>query len=353
MKKSYNHWLDFCRASAIILVLLSHGRYFLLPSLPQLNFFKFGGFLGVELFFVLSGFLIGKILLEKVDNSTSPTDWVMGFWCRRWLRTYPSYLLFLCVNLILLLNIRPDLFPNTIKYLTFTQGLLTPHPTFFGEAWSLAVEEIFYFLPPVIFSFFLWLSRNKALSLKITIIALLTTPLALRVYAAFDSQLSFNEIRTISIFRIDSIIYGVLAVLYLKKYGNNHLNKAGMLLVPICIYISSKEDSYINDNTFLKIFLFPIANLGFACLICTGLSINFNKYIAIIFSNIARWSYAAYLVNLPVLFLIKYLLSPPATYAECFSQWLLFITVTLAISCLIYTVFEKNILRFRDKLVAS
>ncbi|HGO4389025.1 TPA: acyltransferase family protein, partial [Klebsiella quasipneumoniae subsp. similipneumoniae] len=185
MKKSYNHWLDFCRASAIILVLLSHGRYFLLPSLPQLNFFKFGGFLGVELFFVLSGFLIGKILLEKIDNSTSPTDWVMGFWCRRWLRTYPSYLLFLCVNLILLSNIRPDLFPNTIKYLTFTQGLLTPHPTFFGEAWSLAVEEIFYFLTPVIFSFFLCLSRNKALSLKITIIALIIIPLALRVYAAF------------------------------------------------------------------------------------------------------------------------------------------------------------------------
>lgn len=353
MKERFNHWLDFCRASAILLVLLSHGRYFLLPEFPELNFFKFGGFLGVELFFVLSGFLIGKIILEKINNSSSPGDWVFGFWCRRWLRTYPSYLLFLCINIALLLNIRPDVFPDIIKYLTFTQSLLEPHPSFFGEAWSLAVEEIFYLLTPLIFSAFMVLTGNKSLSLKISIIFLIVIPLALRVYASFNSQLSFNEIRTISLFRIDSIMYGVLAILFLKRYGSNYPIKLGLLLIPVCIYISARDDSYLNDNTFLKIFLFPMANIGFACLICAGLNITFNRYVIRILSNIARWSYAAYLTNLPVLFLIKETLPPPSTYIECISQWALFIALTIAISYIIYSLFEKNVLRIRDKLVVS
>jgi peptidoglycan/LPS O-acetylase OafA/YrhL len=353
MKKSFNHWLDFCRALAIILVLLSHGRHFLLPTFPQLNSLKFGGFLGVELFFVLSGFLIGKIILEKIKHSCPPTDWVVGFWCRRWLRTYPSYLLFLCVNLILLFNIRPDLSPSIVKYLTFTQSLISAHPSFFGEAWSLAVEEIFYLLTPIIFSVLMWLSGNKDLSLKIAIIALITIPLALRTYAAFNSHLSFNEIRTISLFRIDSITYGVLAILYLKKHGSNFLNKTGLLLLPICIYIAAKDDSYINNNTFLKIFLFPAANIGFACLICTGLNVVFNRYISSIFSNIARWSYAAYLTNLPALFLINKIMPPPLTYTECISQWIMFIALTLISAYIIYSSFEKKILRIRDKLIAS
>ncbi|WP_421158810.1 acyltransferase family protein [Aeromonas dhakensis] len=60
-----NRWLDICRASAILLVLLSHGRRLLFPIFPDAQFLKFGGFLGVEIFFVLSGFLIGSILIDK------------------------------------------------------------------------------------------------------------------------------------------------------------------------------------------------------------------------------------------------------------------------------------------------
>lgn len=66
-----NHWLDICRASAILLVLFSHGRRLLLPIFPDAQLFKFGGFLGVEIFFVLSGFLIGSIIIEKSSSSES------------------------------------------------------------------------------------------------------------------------------------------------------------------------------------------------------------------------------------------------------------------------------------------
>lgn len=353
MKGKLNHWLDVCRASAITLVLFSHGRVFLLPVIPDINFLKFGGFLGVELFFVLSGFLIGKILLDKINNNPSPFNWITGFWCRRWLRTYPSYLLFLVVNIALLFSIRPDLYPDVIRYLTFTQSLLEPHPSFFGEAWSLAVEEIFYLITPVTFAALMMLTGNKKLSLRLAIIILIALPFILRVNAALNSTLTFNEIRTISLFRIDSIMYGVLAVYYLNKYSSHYMTKIGLLLVPVCIYISAMDDAFLNNNTFLKVFLFPMANIGFACLIYSGLNITINSYIMSVLSRIARWSYAAYLTNLPVLFFIKKILPEPTTYIECFSQWSLFFILTLTSSYLIYSLFEKNILKIRDKLVAS
>lgn len=141
-----NHWLDICRASAILLVLLSHGRRLLLPIFPDAQLFKFGGFLGVEIFFVLSGFLIGSIIIEKSSKSDSRWGWIPKFWGRRFLRTYPNYLLFLLLNWLIIDTWRPESAPELWRYITFTQSLLSPHPSFFGEAWSLVIEEIFYFL---------------------------------------------------------------------------------------------------------------------------------------------------------------------------------------------------------------
>ncbi|WP_369690182.1 acyltransferase family protein [Pseudomonas sp. AU12215] len=66
-----NQWLDICRSLAISLVLLSHGRHFLTPAFPAAQNFKFGGFLGVELFFVLSGFLIGGAVAEAECNTVT------------------------------------------------------------------------------------------------------------------------------------------------------------------------------------------------------------------------------------------------------------------------------------------
>lgn len=353
MNTKLNHWLDVCRALAITLVLLSHGRTFLVPLMPETNIFKFGGFLGVELFFVLSGFLIGRILIEKINNQESPREWILSFWLRRWLRTYPSYFLFLFINIILIFSIRPDIFPDILRYLTFSQSLLSPHPSFFGEAWSLAVEEVFYLITPLLFLVFFVLTKNKKISFNLTIVVLLALPFALRTNATFNSSLSFNEIRTISLFRIDSIVYGVLALVLCNTPVFNKIKRVGVILIPLCIFISAQNDEVINNNAFYKFFLFPIANIGFAFMICSWIHIKISKHIMYIVSRVARWSYAAYLINLPVIFLLKNILPTPTTYANCIAQWLLFFLVTLSSSCFIYKVFEKNILKIRDKITVS
>jgi len=96
-----NRWLDVCRALAITLVVFSHGRRLLTPFVPSLDVLKFGGFLGVELFFVLSGFLIGRILLSHLQRE-STFSWVPKFWVRRWARTLPAYWFYIALNLTLL-----------------------------------------------------------------------------------------------------------------------------------------------------------------------------------------------------------------------------------------------------------
>lgn len=69
--KNRNFGLDVIRASAIILVLIAHIRYFFVHSYSDDNAFIVSGFLGVELFFVLSGFLIGQIVLKDFEYKIS------------------------------------------------------------------------------------------------------------------------------------------------------------------------------------------------------------------------------------------------------------------------------------------
>lgn len=354
MSNKMNPWLDVCRSMAILLVVFSHGRTFLTPVIPHAQTLKFGGFLGVELFFVLSGFLIGRILIDKTRNATTPMGWITLFWARRWLRTYPSYLLFLIINLLILNNIRPDVFPQLIRYITFTQSLLTPHPSFFGEAWSLAIEEIFYFLTPILLGVLLKITGDFKKSLGLTLLILFIIPLALRINAA-TTTMTFNEIRSTALFRVDSLMFGVLAAwaYHESMQLRNLLIKVcslGILLFPLVIYIAAQPDTVMDENRFLKIFFFNIANISCISLIILGINLPVNKYVAYCSSRIARWSYAAYLTNLPVLFLIHRLFPQPVGLSSHLIIWFIFTLSVFFSAFIVYTFFERKVLTYRDRV---
>jgi peptidoglycan/LPS O-acetylase OafA/YrhL len=132
-----NFGLDVARALAITMVFLSHG----VTALDTLG-------VGVDLFFLLSGFLIGRIYLRsQADAHDRPGTFTLwGFWSARWFRTLPPYLAALGLFAVAQLHFQN----NSVHpyYLLFLQNYLGMDG--FGPSWSLCVEEHFYLALPII-----------------------------------------------------------------------------------------------------------------------------------------------------------------------------------------------------------
>ena len=144
--------LDLMRAIAILGVLGSH----ILWIFPEANsgwlvyILQFGGVMGVELFFVLSGFLIGRILLRHFVNPQFHKGHFNYFLVRRWFRTLPNYYAVLLLNILLVTAIGREL-PDTIaRYFGFLQNFFSGMDIFFTESWSLPIEEFAYIIGPVL-----------------------------------------------------------------------------------------------------------------------------------------------------------------------------------------------------------
>ncbi len=154
-ERPHNLYLDGVRGVAVLAVLLTHGTFIFSPTpimryvLPPVIF----GWWGVDLFFVLSGFLITGILL----STRTATNRATAFYARRILRIFPVYYVCLAVMWILsahspwLHSIVPyNSAADRAAYLLYFQNWVpfwhsfTLQPNLIGHFWSLAVEEQFY-----------------------------------------------------------------------------------------------------------------------------------------------------------------------------------------------------------------
>ena len=195
--------LDLLRAAAILMVLFSHwtahfGAWFglALPGAVDVV-----GDTGVEIFFALSGFLIGRILLDIVRGRPTWHDYQV-FLTRRAMRTLPLYFLWLAL-LLLMFPPQQDAIVTAFRYLTLTQNLIAPMPPdyYFAVTWSLTVEEWFYLLFGAgLIAASRQIGGSRALAISLAIF--MVVPLALRLILAERSALVF--------LRIDEIAYGVL-----------------------------------------------------------------------------------------------------------------------------------------------
>jgi peptidoglycan/LPS O-acetylase OafA/YrhL len=142
--------LDLLRAAAIMMVICAHGFVVLYPHFGEpLGIFGHGGFYGVELFFVLSGFLIGQILIRAGADLARAGN-VVFFYVRRWFRTLPLFFLFLIVNVVFERMFRAHAVgaAEALTHGFFLRNFSAFQMTFFPESWSLAIEEWFYLLFP-------------------------------------------------------------------------------------------------------------------------------------------------------------------------------------------------------------
>lgn len=350
--QNHNNWLDLVRALAILLVLVTHAGGFLAEQLawaPQLMLVP--GFLGVELFFVLSGFLIGRILLGLADDFS----WwgLRRFLVRRWLRTLPNYYLFLLINLILAWTlIRPAPLDEVGAYFLFMQNLTGAHPWFFPEAWSLSIEEVFYFGFPLISLLIALLLRlppaRAMLWVGLGVLAFSTLG---RLWLATQPGLSWDEnIRKVVWLRLDGLMIGVLAAFH-RGRGGQWLERTWVrwallgLLIASAWYAWSGGAALLNRAYFAKTLLFNTTSLGCLGLILIGLAWPLPAAVARPAGFLARVSFSAYLVNLPVAALLEHL-----GWGSPWERVALFLVLTIGLSWLVYRWWERRFLRLRDHL---
>jgi len=204
--------LDAIRGVAIVLVIL-HNESSVFPSLHLERLFA-NGWMGVDLFFVLSGFLITGILVDTRQSES----YFKNFYARRCLRIWPLYYALILFMFVIVPHLRPSesrtVFDKSSPwwaYALFLQNFLIPNPT--GAAgplavtWSLAIEEQFYLVWP-------WVVRYCSLARirRLAIFVMCLSP-ALRLYLSFHGVNLYTNVFC----RLDGLMAGALLALVVRS----------------------------------------------------------------------------------------------------------------------------------------
>ncbi|MCK0751807.1 acyltransferase family protein [Chromohalobacter japonicus] len=354
-----NAGLDLVRAVAIGLVLVGHGTL-LFPQLPRIwstTVLYVGGYFGVELFFVLSGFLIGGLLLrlfERHGFRPHARD-ILAFWQRRWWRTLPNYYLFLLLNLTLF----GDWFgPPAWQWghFLFMQNLAWPPGAVMPESWSLAVEEWSYLLLPVV----LWLGvRCLGARPRALLIALLTI-LALALVARFGVVWAFDPtwdagVRKVVALRLDAVAWGALmaylmhyhAAFMIAQWRVGLVLGAALTLGNLAWLLAGVGQGF--ETLGHKTLLFSTTGIGLALLLPA--SYVYRPPSVWLQAGVRHLSLVSYSV-----YLVHFSLVIPLLSATGLAQRLpmpmtaaLYLALAIGIATFVYTVFERPMTALRDR----
>jgi peptidoglycan/LPS O-acetylase OafA/YrhL len=304
--------LDVLRAMAIISVVFSHGLPALYGHVPYLFFLGYGGFVGVELFFVLSGFLIGGILIRSGERLRHGGE-LLGFYVRRWMRTLPLFWLFLAINVIIEYAWHQHRvgWSEALGHLCFTRTLWKYDLSFMPESWSLAVEEWFYLLFPAA----LWLAlQTKGKFDRIFLLtagAFWTFSTVARTWVALDPATNWATVeRCVVIYRFDGLMMGIVAAWLAHRWPDawrRHRRvcaiAGGLLMLAMYAtgwhYLGGIAER--SEGFFIRSPRFALLSLGFVLVLpwAASWSLARETLLSTAFRRIALWSYVLYLVHSP------------------------------------------------------
>jgi peptidoglycan/LPS O-acetylase OafA/YrhL len=358
--------LDMMRAFAISIVVVTHSISYLPNTINDI--IRYIDLDGVSIFFVLSGFLIGRILIKSMSKAEPDFKTLFDFWIRRWLRTLPIY--FLILSLLLFVHGYPNFAGPTNKmFYIFSENIYQPHPGFFIESWSLSVEEWFYLLIPLLTFIFVKYFKIKV-HISILIIAvgviLFSTVVRLERYLTRNPFAGFNFeqlIRTQVITRIDSLIYGVLGALYSYFYYKKWIASRRLkFMAGVSILIISKALILVNQNEALTFYntIFSLSMNAIGTLFLLPFLSEYKYGRGVLFKMVTYLSlisYSMYLINLTpvqgyVLPFINNHILKNLIRLDSF-KWIdlvFYYPITIFSSIYLYKFVEKPFLSFRDKL---
>ncbi|MBC2843629.1 acyltransferase family protein [Winogradskyella flava] len=355
--------LDILRALAILFVIYQHaGNYLPIVLKEKYNVFVFDG---VSIFFVLSGFLIGRILIQLYSKPNFKTKDLLVFWNRRWLRTLPNYFLALCLLILLNFAFNPSFTIRSItKYLFFLQNFNSPHPSFFPESWSLSVEEWFYFIIPIGLLFLtkgLKLNTRKSVLLIVFTLIIFTTLFRYYKFATHEiSSLGDWDLlfRKQVLTRLDSIMYGVLGSYFFYYHSKNWFkHRLKLFWVGLLLILSAKILSIFNLKPTLGVynfvFSFSVFAIGVLMIIPYLSSIKSGKgFLSKIIIRTSVISYAMYILHLS---LVQFWIIDRINWQNSYLnsnliitvKFLLFWVLTFFLSHILYKYFERPIMNLR------
>ena len=362
--KTY-YGLDTLRALAVIMVILFHyPRWFPHPAwFPDV--LKFG-WTGVDLFFVLSGFLISSQLFAQIKKEGSFS--MKEFYIKRFFRILPVYYFVLALYFIFPVLSAPQLMPPLWKFLTFTQNFAANFETHrgFGVVWSLCVEEHFYLLLPV--TLLLLLKNGWYKKAGMLLLVLFVAGFLIRLYSYYNiylAQTNGTDNRSLWVStiyyptycRLDGLLAGVsIAALYnylpaafarLSKYANVFI-AAGLLLLTIAYFICENALGFGRS-----IFGFPLISIGFGCLVLGAIMPGsfLYKWKSAAMSMIARLSYSLYLIHMGVILIMQKLFSYWGLAIESNLMFVLCMLFCVAFSLLLHYSIEKPFMKMRERFL--
>ena len=359
--------LDILRALAILSVLFAHLLWIFpeargwTPTLLQL-----AGIMGVELFFVLSGYLIGGMLYKMFTDMHFHINQLRYFIIRRWFRTLPNYYLILLINILLVLVYGRSLPEDLWKYFFFLQNAWAPMDIFFTESWTLPIEEFAYLIGPILLFFlanksFLRKARFVFLMMIIAVIGFfIATKFYYSITAENTSLLQWNtDLKAVVLYRIDAIFYGFLAV-YISKTAPRFWSKwaipmallgsFGLLFFQYMLY---SKQLFIEVYPFIwNVAYLPVSSICIALIFPLFSSIKTGpRFLVIPITFVSITSYSLYLLHYSIVLQGMRYLFPvdDLTFIQKLGYSGIYLIVLFCLAYLLYRWYEKPMMDLRDR----
>lgn len=332
------------RAFAILMVLVHHvaaevhGTPEWVESLIQ------QGAHGVDLFFALSGFLIGNLFFREWDRDGSVD--IGHFYARRLTRTLPPYYIMLAVSYLAVWLVRGE--PFDWGYLIFAQNYYTEIP-FFPVSWSLAVEEHFYLVLPVALTVLMRFTDRDAHRMAL-MLAVGLLPLGFRLADPMVDA-PFGYAYTATHRNFDFMTFGVVgAYMYHRMPDRIHQPHWGLYTASGITMALLGTMPWWPKALEMSIGDFGLA-IGFALMVILSVQApNIPGAKHRLTKMIAYTSYATYLTHPAVIYalaMVQHRIEMPQ---------IVFFTITMAASLAVgwvfYRIIEQPLMRWRDRVTS-
>ena len=353
--------LDTLRALAVTLVVLHHYTLFVTRDHGTFGWVGKMGWAGVDLFFALSGYLIGRQIFAALAD---PRGLSPGrFYARRLLRTLPNFYVVVALYFLLPGFHGEAQLPSLWRLLTFTLNFQLPPGTAFSHAWSLCIEEQFYMvLPAVALLGAAWRSSIKLawVGLALLVIGgmLWREELWHRAVAGnpYGQNHYFKFIYYATLCRADELLAGV-ALAMTRQYHprawrwlSSNGNVAAVVGV---VVLGGASWLFLQDRYALAptVFGYPLLGLGFGLLILAALSDrSLLRDIRIPgAASLALWSYAIYLLHRQVCVLGARWLKEVGYAPDSATAMVILLAASVATGWLLFYLVETPFMRLRDR----